>query len=83
MTTIGVTLNAYPQLSQKVHLLPKLTIVDLRINETRQTGEVRKAKLPFSRLVGAVSNCAYPVRGETAPARRWKRLFIFGIHHSS
>ena len=37
-------------------------IVDLRINGTRQTGEVRKTKLPFYRLVGAVSNCAYSVR---------------------
>ena len=42
-------------------------MVDLRINETRQTGEVRKTKLPVYRLVGAVSNCAYSVRLETAP----------------
>ena len=33
-------------------------IVDLRINGTLQTGAVRKTKLPFSCLVGAVSNCA-------------------------
>ena len=44
-----------------------LFIVDLRINETLQTGEVRKTKLPFYRLVGAVSNCAYAVRLQTAP----------------
>ena len=42
-------------------------VVDLRINETPQTGAVRKTKLPFHRLVGAVSNCAYSVRLETAP----------------
>ena len=41
--------------------------MDLRINETRQTGAVRKTKLPFYRLGGAVSNCAYAVRGENAP----------------
>ena len=33
-------------------------IVDLRINGTLQTGAVRKPHLPFSCLVGAVSNCA-------------------------
>ena len=37
-------------------------IMDFKINETLQTGQVRKTKLPFSRLVGAVSNCAYAVR---------------------
>ena len=42
-------------------------MVDLRINETRQTGAVRKPHLPFYRLVGTVSNCAYAVRLETAP----------------
>ena len=42
-------------------------MVDLRINETRQTGAVRRPHLPFSRLVGTVSNCAYAVRLETAP----------------
>ena len=31
------------------------------------TGAVRKPHLPFSRLVGTVSNCAYVVRLETAP----------------
>jgi len=41
--------------------------VNLRINETRQTSAVRKTKLPFYRLVGAVSNCADAVRLETAP----------------
>ena len=42
-------------------------MVDLRINEILQTGAVRKTKLPFYRLVGAVSNCAYSVRLETGP----------------
>ena len=42
-------------------------MVDLRINETRQTGAVRKPHLPFYRLVGTVSNCAYAVPLETAP----------------
>ena len=42
-------------------------MVDFRINETRQTGAVRKTKLPFYRLVGAVSNCADSVRLKTAP----------------
>ena len=36
--------------------------MDFRINETRQTGAVRKPSLPFSRLVGTVSNCAYHTR---------------------
>ena len=44
-----------------------LIIVNLRINWTLQTGGVRKTKLPFYRLVGTVSNCAYSVRLETAP----------------
>ncbi len=39
----------------------------VRINETLQTGAVRKPHLPFSRLVGTVSNCADAVRLETAP----------------
>ena len=43
------------------------TIVDLRINETLQTGAVRIPHLPFSRLVGTVSSSAYAVRLETAP----------------
>ncbi len=43
------------------------TIVDLRINETLQTGAVRIPPLPFSRLVGTVSSSAYAVRLETAP----------------
>ena len=34
-------------------------MVDLRSNEKLQPGEVRKTKLMFYRLVGAVSNCAY------------------------
>ena len=42
-------------------------MVDIRINETLQTGAVRKPHLPFSRLVGTVSNSAYAVRLETAP----------------
>ena len=41
--------------------------MNLRINETRQTGAVRKPHLPFCRLVGTVSNCADAVRLETAP----------------
>ena len=44
-----------------------LYIVDLRINETLQAGAVRRPHLPFSRLVGTVSNCADAVRLETAP----------------
>ena len=68
-------------------LLPNLkqryakTTVDLRINETRQTGAIRKTKLPFYHLVGAVSNCAYSVRLKTAPTGVRKCLFIFRIHH--
>ena len=46
---------------------PAPTIVDLRINETLSTGAVRKPPLPFSRLVGTVSNSADVVRLETAP----------------
>ena len=42
-------------------------MVDFRINETLQTGAVRIPHLPFSRLVGTVSNCAYAVRFPTAP----------------
>ena len=57
------------------------TIVDLRINGTPQTGRVRKRKLPFYRLVGAVSNCAYSVRLQTAPTGGRKCSFIFNIHH--
>ena len=41
--------------------------MDLRINETLQTGVLRIPPLPFSRLVGTVSNSAYPVRFLTAP----------------
>ena len=52
-------------------------IVDFRINGTRQTGAVRKMKLPFSCLVGAVSNCADAVRLQTAPTGRRKCFFIF------
>ena len=33
-------------------------------------------------LVGAVSNCAYLVRLQTAPTGERKCLFIFSIHHS-
>ena len=44
------------------------------------TGAVRKLHVPFSRLVGAVSNCAYAVRLETAPTGGRKCLFIFRIH---
>ena len=42
-------------------------MVDLRINETLKTGAFSKPPLPFSRLVGTVSNCADSVRLETAP----------------
>ena len=42
-------------------------MVDLRINETLQTGAVRRPPLPFSRLVGTVSNSADVVRFPTAP----------------
>ena len=59
------------------------TIVDFSINETRQTGAVRKTKLPFYRLVGAVSNCAYSVRLKTAPTGGRKCLFVFNSHHNS
>ena len=41
--------------------------MDIRINQTLQSGAVRKPHLPFYRLVGTVSNCAYAVRLETAP----------------
>ena len=41
--------------------------MDLRINETLQTGAVRIPHLPFSRLVCTVGNSAYPVQLETAP----------------
>ena len=50
--------------------LPKqlgLFMVDLRISETLQTGAVRKPHLPFSRLVGTVSNSADAVRLDIAP----------------
>ena len=42
-------------------------IVDFRIDETLQNREVRKTKLLLSCLVGAVCNCAYAVRLQTAP----------------
>ena len=52
------------------------------------TGAVRKPHLPFSRLVGTVSNSADAVRLETlvtiyrtAPTGGRKYLFIFRIHH--
>ena len=63
--------------------LSHLFIADLRINETLQTGAVRIPPLPFSRLVGTVSNCAYPVWLETAPTGGRKCLFIFRIHYNS
>ena len=53
------------------------------------TGAARKPNLPFSRLVGTVSNCADAVRLEilvtiyrTAPTGGRKGLFIFRIHHN-
>ena len=42
-------------------------IVDLRVKGTLQPGAVRNPPLPFSRLVGTVSNSADAVRLETAP----------------
>ena len=36
----------------------RLHIYIVHHNETLQTGAVRKPRLPFSRLVGTVSNCA-------------------------
>ena len=51
-------------------------MVGLRINDTLQTGAVRKPHLPFSRLVGTVSNSADAVRLETAPTGGRKCLFI-------
>jgi hypothetical protein len=43
-------------------LNPLSIIMDLRINETLQTGAVRKLHLPFYPLVGTVSNSADAVR---------------------
>ena len=63
----GARCPAYGFFEVCTFLLHELTIVDLRISETLQTGVVRKPLLPFSRLVGIVSNCAYAVRLETAP----------------
>ena len=78
---IGLTC-AHRKTKQVHHTLPrKSTMVDFRINGTLQTGAVRKIKLPFYRLVGAVFNCAYSVRLETAPTGGRKCLFIFIIHH--
>ena len=53
--------------------------MDLRINETRQTGVVRIPPLPFYRLVGTVSNSADAVRLETAPTGGRKCLFIVDL----
>ena len=50
---------------------------DFRINGTRQTGAVRKMKLPFFCLVGAVCNCADAVRLQTAPTGWRNCFFIF------
>ena len=58
-------MSATPSSQIEMVLVP--IIVDLRINNTLQTGGVRKTKLLFYRLVGAVSNCAYAVRVKTAP----------------
>ena len=52
-------------------------IVDLRINETLQTGAVRKPPLPFSRLVGTVSNSADAVRLGNRPYRGTKVSIYF------
>ena len=72
--------SGFPVVGQAQDLPLLMIIVDLRINETLQTGAVRKPHLPFCRLVAAVSNCAYSVRLETAPTERRKYLFIFRIH---
>ena len=53
------------------------SMVDLRINETLQTGAVRKLHVPFYRLVGTVSNCAYAVRLETAPTGGGESVYLF------
>ena len=45
-------------LQRSAMCMERLTIVNFRINGTRQTGAVRKMKRPFFCLVGAVSNCA-------------------------
>ena len=58
-------------------------MVDLRINETPQTGAVRKPHVPFSRLVGTVSNSADAVRLETAPTGGGESVCFFRIHYSS
>ena len=52
-------------------------IVDLRINETLQTSAIRKPPLPFSRLVGTVSNCADAVRLGNRPYRGVKVSIYF------
>ena len=52
-------------------------MVGLRINDTLQTGAVRKPHLPFSRLVGTVSNCADAVRLETAPTGGGESVHLF------
>ena len=67
---------------EKLGFSSHIFIVDLRINGTLQTGAVRKTKLPFSRLVGAVSNCADSVRLKTAPTGGRKCSSVFNIHHS-
>ena len=67
---VGIQKNLYNALLSVIIyqvLFQTQSIVDFRINETLQPGAVRKTKLPFYRLVGAVSNCAYAVRLETAP----------------
>ena len=52
-------------------------IVNLRINETLQTGAVRIPHPPVSRLIGAVSNCADAVRLKTAPTGAAKVSIYF------
>ena len=73
--TVNENTTDFPRLSY-------FFIVDLRINGTLQTGAVRKTKLPFYRLAGAVSNSAYSVRFPTAPTGGQKCSFIFNIHHN-
>ena len=52
-------------------------MADLRSNETLQTGAVRRPHLPFSRLVGTVSNSADAVRLETAPTGEGESVYLF------
>ena len=80
--TITVALLLYinekvnPYCTKRSESKTVLIIVDLRINETLQTGVVRKPHLPFSRLVGTVSNSADAVQLETA-STRGENVYLF------